>query len=47
MVEMFRDILKKVQKEISAEKVDREQSEEALLTLLEETCARLNKSSAI
>lgn len=41
MVEMFKDILKKIQSDIEKEKREREQSQEALLNLMEETCGKL------
>lgn len=44
---MFKDMINKIKSEIDHEKSEREQAEEALLTLLEETCAKLNKSIAI
>lgn len=47
MIEMFKDMINKIKTEIETEKTEREQAEEALLTLLEETCAKLNKSMAI
>ena len=47
MVEQFKDTLKKIQGEIQQEKLDRERAEEQLLTLMEQTCAKLNKSAAI
>ena len=47
MIEMFKDMISKIKGEIDAEKGEREQAEEALLSLLEETCAKLNKSVAI
>lgn len=47
MIEMFKDMINKIKVEIESEKTEREQAEEALLTLLEETCAKLNKSVAI
>ena len=47
MIEMFKDMINKIKNEIDTEKTEREQAEEALLTLLEETCAKLNKSVAI
>ena len=47
MIEMFKDMIGKIKSEIDNEKQEREQAEEALLQLLEETCAKLNKSVAI
>jgi len=42
MVEMFKDILKQIQNEIEREKYGREQSQESLLQLMEETCSKLS-----
>jgi hypothetical protein len=47
MIEMFKEMINKIKGEIESEKSEREQAEEALLSLLEETCAKLNKSVAI
>jgi hypothetical protein len=47
MIEMFKDMINKIKNEIDLEKSEREQAEEALLSLLEETCAKLNKSVAL
>jgi AAA+ ATPase superfamily predicted ATPase len=47
MIEMFKDMINKIKGEIDNEKSEREQAEEALLTLLEETCAKLNKTVAL
>lgn len=47
MIEMFKDMINKIKAEIDTEKNEREQAEEALLSLLEETCAKLNKSVAL
>jgi hypothetical protein len=46
MIEMFKDMINRIKTEIDGEKQEREQAEEALLSLLEETCAKLNKSVA-
>ena len=43
LVESFKEMLKKIQGEIQDERVEREQSEEALLTLMETTCSKLNR----
>lgn len=42
MLNMVREIVAKIQDEIAQEKIDRENSEETLLALLEETCNKLN-----
>ena len=47
MIEMFKDMINKIKGEIESEKGEREQAEESLLSLLEETCAKLNKSVAL
>lgn len=47
MVEMFKEMISKIKAEIEVEKQEREQAEEALLSLLEETCSKLNKSAAL
>ena len=47
MVEMFKDILKQIQSDIEREKREREQSQEALLNLMEETCSKLSYQAAI
>ena len=39
---MFKDILKQIQQEIENEKMQREQSQESLLQLMEETCSKLS-----
>ena len=45
LVESFKEMLKKIQGEIQAERTTRENSEEALLTLMEQTCAKLSKTA--
>ena len=45
LVESFKEMLKGIQSEISSERVEREKSEEALLTLMENTCSKLNKQA--
>ena len=47
LVESFKEILKKIQGEIQQERQDREQSEEALLTLMESTCAKLSRQASM
>ncbi len=47
MVETFKDILKQIQQDIEKEKREREQSQESLLSLLEETCSKLSGQAAI
>jgi hypothetical protein len=47
MIEMFKEMISKIKGEIDTEKQEREQAEESLLSLLEETCAKLNKSVAL
>ena len=42
---MLKDVVDRVKKEIEIEKNDRLSTEESLLTLLEETCAKLNAAS--
>jgi hypothetical protein len=42
---MLKDVVDRVKKEIEIEKTDRLQTEESLLSLLEETCAKLNAAS--
>lgn len=41
MLELLRDMVGRIKQEIDAERREREQSEEALLQLLEETCAKV------
>lgn len=42
MLELLRDMVSRIKQEIDTEKREREQSEEALLQLLEETCGKLS-----
>jgi len=44
---MLRDMVNKIKGELETEKKDRESSEETLLGLLEETCAKLNTATLI
>ena len=46
LVESFKEMLKKIQNEIANERGDREKAEEALLTLMEQTCSKLNNTVA-
>lgn len=39
---MLRDVVGRMKSELEQERRDREATEETLLTLLEETCAKLN-----
>ena len=45
LVESFKEMLKKIQGEIQDERVDREEAEEALLTLMERTCSKLSQQA--
>jgi molybdopterin synthase catalytic subunit len=40
--DMLRDVVERVKKEIETEKKERHNTEECLLTLLEDTCSKLN-----
>ena len=42
---MLREMINKIKGEIETERKEREQSEETLLSLLEETCAKLNSAT--
>jgi hypothetical protein len=42
MLELLRDMVGRIKSEIDSERKEREQSEEALLQLLEETCSKLS-----
>ena len=44
-MESFKEMLKKIQGEIQDERVDREEAEEALLTLMERTCSKLSQQA--
>ena len=44
---MLRSVINKVKNELETEKREREKTEETLLTLLEETCTRLDEASRI
>lgn len=43
---MLKDVVERVKKEIEQEKNDRLETEESLLSLLEETCTKLNSATA-
>jgi len=43
---MLRDMVNKIKLEIDSEKKDREENEETLLSLLEDTCNKLNANQA-
>jgi len=42
---MLREMINKIKQELDGEKKEREESEETLLSLLEETCTKLNAAS--
>ena len=42
---MLKDVVNKVKTEIEVEKKSREETEETLLSLLEDTCMKLNAAS--
>lgn len=44
--DMLKDVVERVKKEIEQEKNDRLETEESLLSLLEETCTKLNSATA-
>ena len=43
--DMLKDVVERVKKEIEQEKNDRLETEESLLSLLEETCTKLNSAT--
>jgi len=43
---MLKDMVGKIKQEIEAEKKDREENEETLLSLLDDTCSKLNAAQA-
>ena len=44
---MLKDVVKRVKAEIDAERKEREQTEETLLNLLEDTCSKLNAATKL
>jgi len=42
MLEMLKDIIAKVKDQIAVERADRERTEETLVNLLEDTCAKIS-----
>ena len=42
---MLRDMVSKIKTEIDSEKKDRQENEETLLSLLEDTCNKLNSAA--
>lgn len=44
MLEILRDMINKINTEIEVERKDREENEETLLSLLEDTCHKLHES---
>lgn len=42
---MLKDVVERVKREIDNERKERQSAEESLLTLLEETCVKLNSAS--
>ena len=46
-MELLRDMVNRIKGELESEKKERESSEETLLSLLEETCTKLNTASII
>ena len=47
MLRMMEEMVTRLQTELAAEKRDREATEETLLRLLEETCAKVNVAQAL
>ena len=47
MSRMIEDIVVKMQQELAQERKEREQDEEMLLKILEDTCIRLNSAAAV
>lgn len=45
MLEMMKEIISKVKDQIAVEKNEREKTEETLVNLLEDTCAKLNAAN--
>ena len=45
MLEILRDMINRIKIEIETERKDREENEETLLSLLEDTCSKLNSAS--
>ena len=46
MLEILRDMINRIKQEIESERKDREENEETLLSLLEDTCSKLNSATA-
>ena len=44
MLEILRDMISRIKVEIETERKDREENEETLLSLLEDTCSKLNNA---
>ena len=45
MLEMLKEIIAKVKEQITVERNEREKTEETLVNLLEDTCAKLNAAN--